>query len=252
MDENNNTNLEIEKIKNDIIKIADEHKVVSSILIRGSYSNQDFDSESADIDLSFILSEGYSFSDIIEIKRKIKNLIRIYGIEISATFQDFRGIISDSKIGIHFHGRKSAAYSHEIEGSMLLYGSDVRSIFSDFRKYSILDMYRNACDLISIFIKGIFNNPKKGMNFSFILAKECLICKNYFIYRKGDIIKNFKENINNEFGIKLEEIKKLRKKEVLKIEDLSKIYEFLIYCKNFIFQNINPSNLGEIKKIEYG
>ena len=239
--------LEINLLESDILKVAfkkiqDVAKysgVVKSVLLRGSLSIGGFDKDFNDIDLSFILSQDHTIKDIFDIQLKLKKFGEGKGLDISISFIDEAQLIEDSQRKVHFHGRKSAVYSKEIAKAILIYGDDVRKIFTKCDSYNLLDIYRESCDLISHFHKDILSNTKKGIKFSVILAKKCLNCINFFPSDKAEIITWFSEKINAEKGGELKEIQSFRSQLKLSINDLEKIYSVLMFCRNFIFNQID-------------
>jgi predicted nucleotidyltransferase len=228
--------------------VAKKNGIVKSVLLRGSLSMGDFNKEFNDIDLSFILSRKNNIKDIIKIKSELSRFGNKNNIDISVSFIDKRQLLEDSRRGIHFHGRKSAVYSKEIENSVLIFGEDLRYLFGRCDNYNLLDIYRESCDLISHFQKDILMGNKKGLNFSSILAKKCLNCIGIFVESKCEVLNIFVKKISKKEGKKLKKIILLRKKDKLDVRDLEEIYSFLVFCRNFIFNQIGGEEYSNLAK----
>ncbi|MEK6879899.1 MAG: hypothetical protein AABY22_09845 [Nanoarchaeota archaeon] len=230
-----------------ITKIAKNHQIIKSVLLRGSATNGYFDEKFSDIDLTLIIDEKHTILDIIIIKKQFNILQDKKRIPISVTFLDESQLKRDVKNGVHFHGRKAGVYSFEIADSTLLYGEDIRHLFKKCNKYSILDMYRQSCDLISHFHKDIFSiDYKKGINSSMILAKRCLNSIKLFPTNSDDIIKLFDKKISKDKAELLFKIRNLREKLIFETQDLQNIYQFLTFCRDFLYKQIPKKELENL------
>lgn len=243
------TELIINSISHDIKKEFQNNKIIITILLRGSKLPEFFNKKYSDIDLSIILKEKHSLNDILKIKEILKKIQKKYNIPISSTIINIKQINQDAIKGIHFHGTKDSTYAFEIASSRVILGKDIRSIFKRMKYYDLFSQYFNSCRFIATFLKNLKDKKnKKGINFSFILAKDCLIRNGIRVSYKEEIADAFYKKIDKTFGNHLIYFLKLREKEKLNIQDLEKIYNFLVFCQNLLSKGINSTSKG-IKEI---
>ncbi|MEX0920255.1 MAG: hypothetical protein WDZ69_01590 [Candidatus Pacearchaeota archaeon] len=237
-----------EEIRNE----AKKNNSIVCVMVRGSYVEEGgLDKSSSDIDFSVIIRGDARVEEIINFKKKFNKITKKYGIRISSTVVGIDQIKRDLKRGIHLHGAISSSFVFQLARSKIIYGEDMKKVFSSFKHYDPYTPYFNAVRFIDKLFKDYFKKErrKKGINYSFILARECGVTKGVTTSKKKILIDIFKKQISEEQGKNLESIMKMRVKLNLTKKDLQIIYTFLKFCRDYLGEFLGKSILKDIKEV---
>lgn len=232
--------------------VAKKNQIILSVIIRGSYVEENMlDESSEDIDFSIIIKKDSSAKRILRFKEKFNNISKKYRIRVSSTIVDIGQIEDDLKKGIHFHGAISSSFIFQLSNSKIIYGKNIQKLISSFEFYDPYTSYFNAVRFIDKIFDDYFmrDRNKKGINYSFILARECAVTKGLITSNKDKLIEFFKKHLKKKEGERLSSIKKMRKKKVLKEKDMQIIYSFLKYCRDYLGSFLEIEDLKDIKKL---
>jgi predicted nucleotidyltransferase len=232
--------MDLETILDGVKEVIPTKRNIYSVLLRGSAAIGNYIPGKSDIDLTVVLRE-FNFSDVSSISQSLYNLSENMGVRIGVTFTDEEELNLDEESKIHYHGTKNADYTREIgENSVILMGEDVRKQFLKYQKFDISTIYFDASKKLAVLIKNFTKDPrasyKKGINHSFILAKQILHINAVHEIDKDKIVEKIGE-IDEKMGVLLNDFYQDSQNWMSVTVDSSKtqnMFDYLLTCKQYI------------------